>query len=140
MGRRWRRNEAPMQAKSIQQQQPDRRRIERHHLPYYLQVYNRITDRLLGYVVNISPQGMMLVSKNRLLTHAMFALEFRLPDILSDKEKIIPFEALSHWCHPDVTPSCYDTGFSFSHPPAELTQVVDDLTEYFKFKIDNSSL
>ena len=117
----------------------EKRVIERHHLPYYLQVYNRVTNKPLGYIVNISSQGMMLVSKNRLLTHAIFDMQIKLP-VAIDGSKRIDFEALSHWCHPDVTPGCYDTGFSFNNPPEELKSLVKALAEYFKFQFLDESM
>ena len=112
----------------------EQRRIKRHHLPYYLQVHNRVTGKIVGYIVNISHKGMMLVSKNPILVHAIFELQIRLPSPINDRS-IINFDALSHWCHPDVTPGCFDTGFSFSEPPDELKELVDKISEYFTFNI-----
>ncbi len=106
--------------------------IKPHHLSYYMQVYNACTQKPLGHIVNISNQGMMLVSQRRLLTHVIFNLEIRLPEPLLNG-KLIQFDALSHWCHPDVTPGCYDTGFSFSDPPGRLLALTDALTHYFSF-------
>ncbi len=110
----------------------DKRHIERHQLHYYLQVYNKITDKPLGYIVNISLHGMMLVSTAPLLTHAMFELELRPPNAINGKRRI-EFEALSHWCKPDLAPNCFDTGFSFTKPSEELHKVVEALSEYFSF-------
>lgn len=110
----------------------EQRLIQRHQLQYYLQVFNRITDKPLGYIVNISLHGMMLVSKAPLLTHAMFELELKVPNAINGKRHIT-FEALSHWCKPDVEPNCFDTGFSFTKPSEELKNVVEALTEYFSF-------
>lgn len=33
------------------------RHIERHQLPYYLKVFNRITDKPMGYLGNVSLDG-----------------------------------------------------------------------------------
>lgn len=110
----------------------EKRTIQRHHLSYYLQVYNTCTQKPLGHIVNISPQGMMLVSQRRLLTHVIFSLEIRLPEPLLEG-KLIQFDGLSHWCQADITPGCYDTGFSFSDPPGRLLALADALTHYFSF-------
>ena len=115
----------------------DKRLIQRHQLHYYLQVYNKITDKPLGYIVNISLHGMMLVSSAPLLTHAMFELEIRLPNAINGKRRI-DFEALSHWCKPDVEPNCFDTGFSFTKPSEELKQIVEALSDYFSFTDSNN--
>ena len=39
------------------------RRIERHQLPYYLKVFNRITDKPMGSIGNVSLEGLMLISQ-----------------------------------------------------------------------------
>jgi len=111
----------------------EKRFIKRHQLPYYLQVYNRVTNKPLGYIVNISHQGMMLVSNTQLMSHAVFGMRIKIPTALKGKRKI-DFDALSHWSKPDVTPGYFDTGFSFTEPPTELTELIEALTEYFSFK------
>ncbi len=113
----------------------EKRIIKRHQLPNYLLVFNRVTNKPLGSIVNISNQGMMLVSKHKLLTHAQFNLQMKLP--LSKGTKKINFEAVSHWCKQEIAPEHYDTGFSFTHPPEELKQLIRALTEYFKFSSEN---
>ena len=110
----------------------DQRIIKRHQLPLYLQVYNRVTGRPLGYIVNISSQGMMLVSQAQLMTHAVFQLSIHIPD--KSKTKKIDFEALSLWSRSDVTPGYYDTGFSFIRAPEELIELVSALKDYFSFR------
>ena len=111
----------------------DKRTIKRHQLPYYLEVYNRITKKPLGYIVNISSQGMMLVSNSQTLTHAVFNMYMMLPEPINGHKRI-DFDALSQWCKPDVTPGYYDTGFSFTRVPSELQQLVEALKDYFSFK------
>ena len=110
----------------------EKRIIQRHQLPLYLQVFNRVTGRPLGYIVNISSQGMMLVSQAQLMTHAVFQLSIHVPD--KSKSKKIEFEALSLWSRSDVTPGYYDTGFSFIKAPDDLVVLVNALKDYFTFR------
>jgi len=110
----------------------DKRIIKRHQLPLYLQVYNRVTGRPIGYIVNISSQGMMLVSQAQLMTHAVFQLSIHVPE--NTKTKKIDFEALSLWSRSDVTPGYYDTGFSFITIPEDLLDLVNALKDYFSFR------
>ena len=39
------------------------RRIERHQLAYFLSVFNRFTDKPIGYLGNVSEGGLMLISR-----------------------------------------------------------------------------
>jgi len=110
----------------------DKRIIHRHQLPTYLQVVNQVTGKPIGYIVNISSQGMMLVSQAQLMTHAVFQLSLNVPEATGISK--IEFEALSLWSRSDVTPGYYDTGFSFIRTSSELLGVVSALKDYFSFR------
>ena len=43
---------------------PDQRKFKRHNLFYYLDVYDRATHQFIGHLVDLSPEGAMLISKN----------------------------------------------------------------------------
>jgi hypothetical protein len=116
----------------MSKQVPEKRLIKRHELKYYLSVYNRKTGKLVGYIVNISQEGMRLVSNIPLLTHSVFQLQIKLPKEIQG-EKTINFDALSCWCRPDVSPDCFDTGFRLVNTPAELEVLIDELIGYFSF-------
>jgi len=110
----------------------EKRVIKRRHLRYYLQVYNRKTGKPIGYIVNMSSEGMRLVSHIPLLTHSVFQFRIKLPrEIEGDKN--IDFDALSCWCRPDVSPNHYDTGFKVVNAPRSMVDLVDGLTGYFSF-------
>lgn len=55
------------------------RRIERHQLPCFLQVFNRHTDKPIGYLGNISSEGLMLVSRLPMMVNADFELRLKIP-------------------------------------------------------------
>lgn len=55
------------------------RRIERHQLPYFLKVFNRFTDKPMGYLGNVCEDGLMLISQLPLLVDANFELRLKLP-------------------------------------------------------------
>ena len=58
------------------------RRIERHQLPYYLKVFNRITDKPMGFIGNVSLDGLMLIFPNYVEGLQMFGAEI-LPGLRS---------------------------------------------------------
>jgi hypothetical protein len=117
----------------------EKRTIKRHHLKYFLKVYNRKTGKAIGYIVNISQEGLRLVSHIPLLTHSVFQFRIKLPREI-DGERNIDFDALSCWCRPDVSPDCFDTGFKIVESPGGLVDLVDALNQYFSFKDDETSL
>ena len=113
----------------------EKRTIKRHHLSYYLKVYNRKTGKPIGYVVNISTEGLRLVSHIPLLTHSVFQFRIKLPREIKG-ERNIDFDALSCWCRPDVSPDCFDTGFKIVEAPESLLNLVEGLTQYFSFRAE----
>lgn len=108
------------------------RRIERHQLPYYLKVYNRYTDQQIGYLGNVSEDGLMLISQLPLLVGPDFELQLKAP-LAGGELQLINLTASCLWCHEDATPGHYDSGFMLLQAPAEYQQLVGALREYFSF-------
>ncbi len=119
-------------ASSTDRRVQEKRVIKRHHLSYYLKVYNRKTGKPLGYIVNISTEGLRLVSRVPLLTHTVFQFRVKLPREI-EGERNIDFDALSCWCRPDASPDCFDTGFKLVDTPQALLELVESLRLYFSF-------
>jgi hypothetical protein len=109
------------------------RRIERHQLPYFLRVFNSVTDRPVGFLGNVSEDGLMLISQLPMMIGVEFHLRLKIP--LSDGyPQVIDFTACCLWCHEDATPQHYDAGFSLREAPPEFGQLGRALQQYFSFQ------
>lgn len=109
----------------------NKRRIERHQLPNYLKVFNRITDKPMGYIGNISPDGLMLISQLPMLVGGHFDMRLKIPG--KQGMRFVDFSASCQWCREDVTPGSYDSGFALLAPPADYLELVETLRHYFSF-------
>lgn len=109
------------------------RRIERHQLPYFLRVFNSVTDKPIGFLGNVSEDGLMLISPLPMWVGVDFRLRLKIP-CGDGCQQIIDLTACCLWCHEDVTPLHYDAGFSLQQPPAEYAQLVGALRQYFSFQ------
>ncbi|CDM39812.1 PilZ domain-containing protein [Ectopseudomonas oleovorans] len=107
------------------------RRIERHQLPYYLKVFNRITDKPMGFIGNVSLDGLMLISQLPMLVGARFDMRLKIPG--QPGMHFIDFSANCQWCREDLTPGVYDSGFALVAPPADYVEMIDALRYYFSF-------
>jgi hypothetical protein len=108
------------------------RRIERHQLPYFLRVFNSVTDKPIGFLGNVSEDGLMLISQLPMMIGADFELRLKIP--ASDGcQQVIDFTASCLWCHEDATPHHYDAGFVVLRASAEYEQLVSALQQYFSF-------
>ncbi len=102
--------------------------LKRRHLMYYLEVFDDRNNELLGHLVNLTVQGLMLLSREKIEPGKEYTLKMIMPEELS-KERHVIFHAKSMWCRPDVNPDFYATGFEAS----DLSQETKDL---FIFLID----
>ncbi|WP_122570839.1 PilZ domain-containing protein [Pseudomonas viridiflava] len=107
------------------------RKIERHQLQEYLQVFNIHTDRPLGCLGNVSEEGLMLISSIPLLVGARFDLRVKMPR--SGGLDTIDVSATCMWCHEDETPGCYDSGFELVEMSTDYLELVRILRQYFCF-------
>lgn len=107
------------------------RHIERYQLPYFLKVFNRITDRPMGSLGNVSRDGLMLISSLPLLVGARFDMRLIIPG--KEAPHHIDFSATCQWSHEDVTPGTYDSGFALLSAPPDYVEMVDALHRYFSF-------
>ncbi|WP_421682052.1 PilZ domain-containing protein [Stutzerimonas urumqiensis] len=112
----------------------NQRRIERHQLPYYLKVFNRITDKPLGFIGNLSETGLMLISPYPMLVSARFSMRLKIPG-KDGRLRLIDFDADCLWSREDVTPGSFDSGFSMVDPPAEVSDMIAALQQYFSFSL-----
>lgn len=108
------------------------RRIERHQLSSFLQVFNRITDKPIGYLGNVSEEGLMLISQLPLMVDADFELCLKIPGPEGEIQTV-DLTARCLWCHEDVNPQHYDSGFSVVQAGDEYGQLITALWNYFSF-------
>lgn len=110
----------------------DRRGIKRRHLIYYLRVWDKASDRVLGHVVDITTEGMMLISEQPIPLQKSFELEVRWQD--ADKgEQRLPFLAESRWSDNDVNPAFYDVGFKLLEDSKKVLDPIAELIENYGF-------
>jgi hypothetical protein len=109
------------------------RRLKRRHLIYYLRVFEKNADQPIGHMVDITTEGMMLISEDPIKTDTVFELRMVLPvEIEGSRE--ITFSAMSRWCREDENPDFYNTGFQLIHPSSGHIKIIEYLIRKFCFK------
>ncbi|WP_256582198.1 PilZ domain-containing protein [Pseudomonas sp. MYb185] len=109
------------------------RRIARHQLHAYLNVYNSHTGSFMGTLGNVSCNGFMLLSPLPIMLGAEYDLQLHLPSAAGDGVQTLPFRAVSRWCRPDLTPGHYDAGFSILDNAHIFANLAVALQHYFSF-------
>jgi len=107
-----------------------KRKVERKHLIYYLKVIDQETDQIIGHAVNISNEGMMLISEKPIKTEFLFQLKMFLPEKIEDS-RYFEFSAVSKWSREDENPDFYNIGFQLNNVSTEAVQVIEGLIDKF---------
>ena len=111
----------------------EKRKFPRRDLIFYSRVSDGRSGRVLGYLLNITPEGAMILSEKPLEVDWEVELHIELPDDLSDlREMVIP--ARSRWCQPDINPEFYDIGFVFLQVTEEYIGLIQRLVEEYGFR------
>lgn len=112
----------------------DERKIERKNLRYYVEVFNRDTDELIGRMVDITKDGIRLFCKQPIDTSTVYPMRMNLPKSCEGSEQVV-FDANSIWCKPKTSDhgltDYYDTGYQMMNLSVEDAQNIQSLIEEY---------
>jgi len=91
-----------------------------------LEVSDQITGTQIGRVVNISAEGLMLLSQEPFLVGSVYQLDLVLPGT-SDEESKVSFGAEAVWTLEAMQPESFWTGFRIIDISNEDVLRIDDL-------------
>lgn len=111
----------------------ERRKLKRRHLIYYLRVFDCANDHLVGHLVDITADGIMIISEQPIEMNKIFHFKMMLPSRIGGKEEWL-FQAQSRWCSKDINPDFYDTGFMLINVAEKDLEVISNLIRGFGFQ------
>ena len=106
------------------------RRQERTKLIYHLRVFDARRKRLLGHMVDITPEGLMLIGESPVATGKRFSLRMDLPRNLME-DTHLTFSAESKWCMKDQNGDFFSMGFLIVKITPEALAMVQRLAQDF---------
>ncbi|MCP4697171.1 MAG: hypothetical protein GY862_10020 [Gammaproteobacteria bacterium] len=108
----------------------ERRNIERRELVSLLRVLDLETGELLGYLADVTTDGLMLYSEAPITVGKLYSLEIRMQNLEAamfyedGRDKRIRFQGESRWCSGEANPPLYSTGFLLTDvSPAALISI-----------------
>jgi len=110
--------------------QDERRKFKRRNLTYYSRVLDRLSGRVLGYIVDICPEGLMLIGEARIDSKKKYYLRMDLPEDISDVP-FIDLEAQSVWCRPDVDENYWAMGFQLTGMQQMSVELIERMSEKY---------
>ncbi len=110
----------------------EKRLVDRKYIVFYLRVFDGMSRKVLGHLVDISQQGIMMISDNPIEVNETLRLRMSLPAQLKDASEVL-FAATSRWCKQDENPDFYLTGFFLHDIEAETENVIRRLIDDFGY-------
>jgi hypothetical protein len=111
----------------------ERRKFKRRYIMYYSRIFDRRTGRVIGYIVDLTPEGAMIISEEAVEPGSIFRLRMDLPEDLSNKGYIY-FEARSVWCQRDIDPNFWDIGVQLTSIEADDVALIERMVAEYGFR------
>lgn len=109
--------------------QMERRSCDRYQLLFNLELIDVRTDKPLGYLVDISGEGLMLASEKPHKVEGRYRMRMPLP-VEYDGYNALEVEATAAWTKPAMNPAFHRTGFRelqlVSGPHGALDRLIED--------------
>jgi hypothetical protein len=109
----------------------ERRKFKRRHIMLYARVFDRKTGKHLGYLGNLTVEGIMVISDEPIAVGFGFSLRIDLPEDVYN-QPILSIEAQSRWCEPDIDPRFFNTGFALLEINPQDRALVEKIVKDFQ--------
>lgn len=110
----------------------NKRKLKRRHLIYYLRVFDQSTGQLIGHLVDITKEGLMLISEQPLIPEKEYKFRMVLPTEILNKAEV-SYTATVIWSKKDVNPDFYATGFILRDISNDDIVVIESLIHRYGF-------
>lgn len=109
----------------------NQRKFKRHSLISDLEILESDTNRLLGHLLDISLEGLLLISDAPIPVGMQMRLRIVLPKYIFN-ESHLDIEAKSVRCSPDINRDYFDTGFQFLNIDPQYQQQIKSLIDEYE--------
>jgi hypothetical protein len=110
------------------------RRPPRKHLLFYLKVVNQHTKELLGYLGDISKDGIMILAEKPILFNKIKDISIQLPDFEEFSKKSIEACVEIRWMKADANPNLHCIGCHFTRMEPTDLPIIEQVEEILGFE------
>lgn len=108
----------------------EKRKLKRRHLIFFLRIFETTHDRLIGYLVDVTTQGIKIMSEEPIKVGCLHRFKI-LIDAWDENNKFLYFDAYSRWSQQNLKTDFYDTGFELMNMSPEnlkaIEKIIDEL-------------
>jgi Tfp pilus assembly protein PilZ len=111
------------------------RKESRKKLMAFTPVYDLLHKILLGYVGDLTLQGVMVIGEKPVETNKHFTLGIEFQASLPEMPAVrVVIPARVAWCRPDESPQYFNIGFEFIEVTPENAREIEAILERFQFR------
>jgi hypothetical protein len=108
----------------------NKRKLQRRHIRSYLGVYTADDRDLLGQLVDITRDGVLVITEHPVPESWEKQLVIKLTSQLDDSTEI-RFNARCVWCEPDINPRFFASGFEMVDLDARSEELIELLIDKY---------
>jgi hypothetical protein len=112
----------------------ERRKTKRKHLLYYGRVYDEKGQKQLGYLVDVTERGFMLLSDETFPVGQSRRFKVEITTDINQERPFLNLVAKSIWCEADIAPDKYNIGFEILGLNAGDAQVIQNIIQTYGFR------
>jgi len=117
----------------------ERRKLPRKYLMAYSSVYEQSTGKMLGYLCDLTLDGLMVISKESLEVDAETQIYIDLPDTENFPQNIIKINARVVWINPDLDPRLNNIGFQFIDLAEEQKSIITQMINTYELQREDGT-
>jgi hypothetical protein len=108
------------------------RQVARKYLVFYLRVFDGMSLKVLGHLVDISEKGIMMICDSPVEVNESYRLRMTLPTQMKESQEVI-LTGTSRWCRQDTNPDFYLSGFILHDLLPETEDIIQRLISDFSY-------
>lgn len=104
----------------------DLRQADRRCLVFYLRVFDGLSNKILGHLINMSEKGVLLMTDGPVELNEDYRLRIRLPVFVGDRREVV-LQGTSKWCRKEPGRDQYFTGFQIYDLETSTKKIISNL-------------
>ena len=117
----------------------ERRKLPRKYLMAFSSVYKQDTGKLIGYLSDLTLDGLMVISKEDIEINKEMEIYLDLPEMILSKERILKINTRVIWLQPDIDPRLNNIGFQFLELSEEQTPIIAQMIDAYQFRREDGT-
>ena len=104
----------------------DLRQADRSCLVFYLRVFDGLSNKILGHLINVSEKGVLLMTNEPVDLNEDHRLRIQFPACVRDRHEVV-LKGTSKWCRKEPGWDQYFTGFQVYGLDTSTEKIISNL-------------